>query len=388
MVRDRSSDDRRLPPGGVLMERAVHVNLLWCAPGRVGGSEEYLVRQLVGLPESASCAVHLGRSLAAARPELARHDLVVYRANVDRRSIRIPVEHSTLAWATRGAALAHHGGGTLPLIRPPVPTLLTIHDLQYRRFPQYFSRSRLAYLQSMVPRSARAATMIATPTAHVADDVAHAFGVDRDRIVVVPHGVPTAEVSSEEVRSIRERFMGGSAGRLMVYPAITHPHKGHQLLLDVMARWPHGDDRLVLIGGDGAAEREVRDAIASLGLTDRVIRAGRLPAHERDVLMAAADLMVFPSEEEGFGAPVIEAMAAGTAVVCSRIGALTEVVGDAGVIAERTIDAFTSGMEQALSNLDVWVDRGRHRAEAFSLAASGRALADAYRMAMDRGQGL
>lgn len=368
------------------MERAVHVNLLWCAPGRVGGSEEYLVRQLVGLPESASCAVHLGRSLAAARPELARHDVIVHRANVDRRSIRIPIEHSTLAWATRRAGLVHHGGGTLPLVRPPVPTLLTIHDLQYLRFPQYFSRSRLTYLQSMMPRSARAATMIATPTAHVADDVAHAFGIDRDRIVVVPHGVPNVEVSSEEVRSIRQRFMGGSTGRLMVYPAMTHPHKGHQLLLDVMARWPHGDDRLVLIGGEGAVEREVRESIVSLGLTDRVIRAGRLPARERDVLMAAGDLMVFPSEEEGFGAPVIEAMAAGTAVVCSRIGALTEVVADAGVIAERTVDGLMEGMEQALSTLDVWVARGRQRAEVFSLAASGRALADAYRVAMDRGQ--
>ncbi|MDA3029184.1 MAG: glycosyltransferase family 1 protein [Actinomycetota bacterium] len=363
---------------------AIHVNLLWCAPGRVGGSEEYLVRQLSGLPDEMRCVVHLGRSLAQQRTELARHELAVTRLNVDRRAVRIPVEHSLLATATRRAALVHHGGGTMPLLRPDTPTVLTVHDLQFRRFPEYFSTSRLRYLRALMPRSARAATVVTTPTAHVADDVSDAFGVDRDRIVVVPHGIPPVEASGEDVNRLRRRVMGGGDGRMILFPAITHPHKGHQLLLDAFSRWAEPDDRLVLIGGQGRAEAEVSRAIALHPRCDQIVRLGRVLDADRDALVVAADLVVFPSEEEGFGAPVMEAMAAGTPVVASRIGALIEVIGDAGALVERNPDAVAEAMTMVLSDPMPWVERGRERAARFTLEASGSALAGAYREAMER----
>lgn len=363
----------------------IHVNLLWCAAGRVGGSEEYLVRQLVGLPDGMNVTLHLGRVLAESRPELARHRREVARANVDRRIIRIPVEHTVLAAATRRASVVHHGGGTMPGLRPRVPTVLTIHDLQYRRFPHYFSTARRAYLQAVMPRSARSATVIATPTAHVADDVAESFGIDRSRIVVVPHGIPSVNVSDEVVAEIRRSHLGEGEGRLIVYPAITHPHKGHQLLLEAMARWPEKSDRLVLIGGVGSAEAQVQADITRLGLDDRVLRLGRVPGPERDALIAAADLIVFPSEEEGFGAPVMEAMAAGTPVIASRIGALSEVVGEAGVVVDREPDAFVDAMKRVLADPDPWVQQGLERSAQFSIEASGLALMEAYREAMERG---
>ncbi|MED5329626.1 MAG: glycosyltransferase, partial [Actinomycetota bacterium] len=184
-----------------------HVNLLWCAHQRVGGSEEYLIRQLAGLQQALSendepeisCTLHLGRRLAAERHELDSFTQVVSRCDVDRQATRVAIEHTALARATRAADLVHHGGGTLPIVRSSTPTVLTIHDLQYLRFPQYFSSSRRRYLQAMMPRSARVATTITTPTAHVADDVARSFSVDREKIVVVPHGVPTLTADPAEV---------------------------------------------------------------------------------------------------------------------------------------------------------------------------------------------
>ncbi|MGA1451409.1 MAG: hypothetical protein ACO36D_05880, partial [Ilumatobacteraceae bacterium] len=133
------------------------VNLLWCAHGRVGGSEEYLVRQLTGLADVATditCELHLANRLADAHPTLARHQLAITRLDVDRRAVRIPAEHTTLALATRGADLVHHGGGTAPLWGR-APRVVTVHDLQYLRLPQYFSRARLTYLRAMMGQSIR-----------------------------------------------------------------------------------------------------------------------------------------------------------------------------------------------------------------------------------------
>lgn len=359
-----------------------HVNLLWCAHQRVGGSEEYLIRQLAGLQQVMSehddpeilCTVHLGRRLAEERCELKNFIQVVSRFDVDRRAIRIAIEHTALALVTRDADLVHHGGGTLPIVRSSTPTVLTIHDLQFLRFPQYFSSSRRRYLQAMMPRSARAATTITTPTAYVADDVARSFSVDRKKIAVVPHGVPSLTADPAEVQHQREAL--GNGQPLIVYPAITHPHKGHLRLITAMQRLP--DARLVLIGGVGSAEEKVLDAIATSPHPEQVIRMGRVSNEMRNLLIAAADVVAIPSEEEGFGAPVIEAMTLGTPVVCSDIGALREVAGNAAILVGHEPELIADGITQALESRDALVSAASTRARDFTLEASGSALRSAY----------
>ena len=82
------------------------------------------------------------------------------------------------------------------------------------------------------------------------------------------------------------------------------------------------------------------------GLERRVVRPGRVPAADRDGLIALAEALVFPSEYEGFGAPVVEAMALGTPVVCSDQAALAEVVGDAGIVLPRDVDAWAGALDE------------------------------------------
>lgn len=362
------------------------VNLLWCAHGRVGGSEEYLVRQLTGLADVATditCELHLANRLADAHPTLARHQLAITRLDVDRRAVRIPAEHTTLALATRGADLVHHGGGTAPLWGR-APRVVTVHDLQYLRLPQYFSRARLTYLRAMMGQSIRRATVITTPTAHVAATVTEAFDIDPERIVVVPHGVPAAEVSDADIAESRRTHLGDTDGRLVVLPAITHPHKGHLRMIAAFSRWSRADDRLVLIGGAGAAEERVTAAISASGIADRISRPGRVSEHERDTLIAAADIVALPSEEEGFGAPVVEAMAAGTAVVVSDIPALIEVAAGAAAIATDSDNGLVEALDEAIANRTRLEDAGRERAGRYTTEASGRALASAYRRAVGR----
>jgi glycosyltransferase involved in cell wall biosynthesis len=137
---------------------------------------------------------------------------------------------------------------------------------------------------------------------------------------------------------------------------------------------------LVLLGGRGLAEDDVAGEITGLELGSRVIRPGRVSAADRDGLLAAADALVFPSQYEGFGAPVIEAMALGTPVICSDRAALPEVAGGAAIVRPLELDAWKGALGEARDRREALVAAGRVRAMAFTTAASGAALAAAYRV--------
>ncbi|MEM9515747.1 MAG: glycosyltransferase family 1 protein [Actinomycetota bacterium] len=364
----------------------IAVNLLWCVPGRVGGSEEYLVRQLLGLTD-------VGREFAAtlycldafvdAHPDLVAR-VAVETAPIDgtNRARRVAVEHTWLARRTSAAALVHHGGGTVPA-RPTRPVVLTIHDLQWLTYPEYVAPVKRRYLQWTVPRSVHRADVVVVPTEYVRASVIDAFDADPKAVVVVPHGVEAdlgARVASDG--ELRRRYALGDRP-YVVHPAITHPHKGHRFLLDLLAtRWRNDDVSLVLLGGAGAADAAVASAVTELGLEDRVVRPGRVPAADRDGLIIGAEALVFPSEYEGFGAPVIEAMTLGTPVIASDRAALPEVVGDAGLVLPLDLDAWSGALDTVRDNGPQLVAAGHERVESYTAARSGAALADAYRFAL------
>jgi alpha-1,3-rhamnosyl/mannosyltransferase len=364
----------------------VAVNLLWCVPDKVGGSEQYLVRQLLGLasqPPGFVPTIYCLPSFVDAHPELAPlFPMVTAGITGDDRKRRVLAEHTWLARRTKSADIVHHGGGTAPRFGGN-PIVLTIHDLQYETFPDYISPAKLRYLRSVMPRSVARAEVIAVPTNYVRGTVVDRFGVDPDRVVIVPHGVePDIGAGARSEFELRRDFGLGS-GRVLVLPAITHPHKGHGFLLDVMAaHWDDADLRLVLLGGAGAADDDVRRQIERLDLAQRVVRPGRVADDDRDGLIRLADALVFPSEYEGFGAPVVEAMALGTPVICSDQPALTEVVGDAGLVLPLEHEAWADALDHVASNRDEMRRVGRRRAAQFTAAKSGEGLAGAYRLAL------
>jgi glycosyltransferase involved in cell wall biosynthesis len=368
----------------------VAVNLLWCVPGDVGGSEQYLVRQLLGLGTHSSPftpTLFCLPSFVDAHPELAaRFPIVAADITGTSRPRRIVAEHTWLRRRTRTADIVHHGGGTTPSVgRRPI--VLTIHDLQHLTFPAYLTPTKRRYLERTIPRSVRRAAVVAVPTEYVRTTVVDAYGVDPERVVVVPHGVePSLGSDAPSAAELRHRY-GLGGGRLLVYPAITHPHKNHRFLLDLMARhWIDPDLRLVLLGGRGAADADVMADVARLGLEGRVVRPGRVPDAHRDGLLAAADALVFPSEYEGFGAPAVEAMALGAPVICSDQPALAEVVGDAGLVLPLASEAWADALDEVDARRTEMSAAGRRRAQAFTIDRSGAALAAAYELALGVGR--
>ena len=362
------------------MTPAIGVNLLWCVPGQVGGSEEYLARQLSALdPDDVDLTLFALRGYAEAHPGLAaRFPIVTAPTNGHRRPVRVAFEHTWLPARARERRLRllHHAGGTMPRAQP-VPGMLTVHDLQYLRYPEFFGRVKLAWLASAVPSSVARAVGVAVPSEFVKVTVVDAFAYPAERIVVVPHGVdPRPPVAPLPV-----------AGRVIVYPAITHPHKNHVTLLRaVAALGPGYDDVLVvLLGGDGLAAGAVTAEIERLGLGGRVRRPGRVPDAERDAWYATATLLAFPSLYEGFGAPVLEAMSAGCPVVAADATALPDVAGGAAVLVEPAdAEAWTVALRRLLDDgaeRQRLAEAGRRRAAELSATASARALLGAYRLA-------
>jgi glycosyltransferase involved in cell wall biosynthesis len=257
--------------------------------------------------------------------------------------------------------------------------VLTIHDLQFRTYPQYFSRKKRAYFGAMIGRSVRRARIVTVPSEYVRTSVIEAYGVDRSRVRVVPHGFePELLTDITEESELRRRFALGD-GPVIVYPAVTHPHKNHRFLIDLLAStWRDPDLRLVLIGGVGTAEPDVVAAA-----DQRIRRLGRVPAADRNGLLRMAEAMVFPSQYEGFGAPLIEAMALGCPVVSSDSTCIPAIVDGAGVVLPLERDAWVDALDRVGRDRAALVAAGRERAGSFTAAASGAALAEAYAAALE-----
>jgi len=373
------------------MTTRVGINLLWLRPGEVGGSEESTIASLRALahrddPDLDLC-LYVTEPLRRAHPDItSAHPVEVLPLSgiPMARAGRIAAETTWLAARTRGVDLVHHAGGTAPPLRT-APYVLTVHDLQPLERRATHSRLKRAYLGTAIPLSVQAARLVAVPSEFVRQSVLDRVRVDPARVVVIPHGVDVLPAATPaDVLNVRYRL----DGPVVLYPAITYPHKNHAVLVDAFAAVvaAHPDALLVLTGGRGGAEDQVRARVDRLGLADRVRRTGRISAADVAGLYREAAVVAVPSRYEGFGLPAVEAMAYGAPLVAAAATALPEVVGDAGILVDPDDNA---GWATAIIELLESPDRGARLAEAglvraqrYSWPANAAGLADLYRSAV------
>ncbi len=376
------------------MTRRVGVNLTWLVPGVVGGSEESTVAALaavapIAAAEGADLVTYGSRELFAAHPDLGRISSVVELDSAGSRRVRrIWGESTELRRAARNdrVDLMHHGGGVVPL-RSTTPSTAVIHDLQPLDLPENFSSTKRAYLSVMLRHTARRADAIGVPSTFVAQRLVDLLDVDPAGIEVVPWCMlESSEPHGTPIGDIADRY--GVQRPYVVFPAITHPHKNHEVLL-AAARLTDNGPTVVLCGGDGDAAADVRDALTSASATDRIVHLGRIPRRDLLGLLGGAAALVFPSRYEGFGLPVLEAMTMGVPVVVSTTGALPEVAGSAGeLIDPDDVDAWAMAIERAGADPE-WraelAERGLAQARRFGPAVTGGALWRLWRRAMLEG---
>lgn len=376
----------------------VGVNLLWLVPGEVGGSGEYTIRLLDAVSGLDSPGIDLtlfvNGSLAldpSCEALMESHHTVLAPTDGRSRARRIAVETTWMRSQARRHSLdlMHEAGGTIALW-PEQRTLVTIHDLQPLTTPENFSWPKRSYMRLMLPRTARSATRIATLTEFVARDVAERLHVDPSRFLRVPPGTAAPAPASEaETKTVAAAYsLNDDIGRVrpfFVYPAVTYPHKNHELLVRSFAAVcrKHPEVLLVLPGGSAQREGDLNSLIDRLGVSGNVRRTGRIPRRDLEVLYQLATALTFASRYEGCGIPVIEAMAAGCPVIASDCTGLPEMVGDAGVLIDPDdVDGWSRAMVQMLDYIQErarFVDLGTTRALRFDWTGSAEALVAAYR---------
>jgi glycosyltransferase involved in cell wall biosynthesis len=250
------------------------------------------------------------------------------------------------------------------------PSVVTVHDLSFERMPWLMApRDRLLF-RTFVPRSARRADRVLTVSEHTKRDLVERYGIAEDKIVVTPNGVdpmfrPGGGAPEQPPYVL---FVGG-----------IQPRKDPLAAIEALALL-NGDLRLVVVGEEKRGGEEVRGALRRLGLERRVELAGHVEHERLAELYRGAACLVFPSRYEGFGLPVLEAMASGTPVVAAAAGAVPEVAGDAAILVEPgDPSALAAGIERALAEREHFVAAGLERAVQFSWTETARRTLAVYR---------
>lgn len=264
--------------------------------------------------------------------------LQVERSRWDTRSPwrRILWEQTRLAARSRQLDLLHGLAFAAPAAAG-CPTVITVHDLSFMRFPNAFRPFNRIYLSLFTRLSARRAVRVIAVSESTRQDVIRFCGAPADRVIVVPNGVEAAFCPAAPAEAARFRARHGLPDRFILFLGTLEPRKNLARLLDAYAQWRRAARqpvKLVLAGGKGWYYDTIFARVAELGLVDEVIFPGYVPAEELPWWYRAAELFVYPSLFEGFGLPVLEAMACGTPVITARASSLPEVAGDAAVLVD------------------------------------------------------
>ncbi len=299
----------------------IGLNALYIIPGGVGGTEIYLrelVRELDGLGTEHEFVVFTNRETGP----IGTHPAVLPVSGAFRPG-RLLYEQFALPRALRRERIdiLLNPGFTAPGW-PGIPQVTVFHDLQYKRHPEYFRRLDLPAWEFFMWLAVKRSTAMITSSEATRDDLLRYYGRSS---TVVHLGV------EPRFFTLAPRHEDGG---YIFYPSTTHPHKNHDRLLKNFAalRRRHAEARLVLTGVRGFVSQRVEALIAELGITGAVELKGWVEREELYELYRRARGFIYPSRFEGFGIPVVEAMAAGLPVACSSIEPLRSIAGGCALL--------------------------------------------------------
>lgn len=291
-------------------------------------------------------------------------------------AVTLPATSQVVRMAVRLPRLLHRMKPDLVHFLHVVPpayrgrAVLTVQDLSFEADGRLMARRDRVFFRALVRPSARRAARVLTGSERTRADLAEHYSIPGGKVVLTPYGVDPAFSPDGPV-------VGGAPYVLFV--GALHARKDPLAAVEALALL--GENfRLVVVGPDKGLGATVRERAARLGLNGRLDLRGHVSKAELAAIYRGARCLVFPSRYEGFGLPILEAMASGTPVVTTAAGATTEVAGDAAVIVEAANPvALAGGIERALADRERLVAAGLERARQFTWADTARRTLAVYR---------
>ncbi|PID84724.1 MAG: glycosyl transferase family 1 [Chloroflexi bacterium] len=295
---------------------------------------------------------------------------------------RLPV---AVQWFAGQVDLFHSPDFVLPPVRGGIPTLLTVHDLSFVHFPEVYPAILVNYLNKVVPWSVQRATHILADSAATKHDLMALWQVPDEKVTVLYSGVNAAFARVEDegkITAVRQKYHLGEEPYLLSVGTV-QPRKNYQMLIQAFAPLAdHIPHNLYIAGGKGWLYDEMMAEIEKQRLTERVRFIGFVDDEDLPTLYSGADLYLFPSIYEGFGLPMLEAMACGVPVIAADVSSLPEVGVETAVLLPpdaqtqwtQTIAAVLSSPHQQ----EQMIAAGYRRAQKFSWQKAANQLFGIY----------
>jgi glycosyltransferase involved in cell wall biosynthesis len=379
----------------------MHIGLytLFFTPNQIGGIETYLrhlIKTLGQVDQTNEYTLFIGDHNQATFADISYHNFKQVNIPLQPKSASLAIRalrkfkiipsHLADQLARHPIDVLHYPGTTIDQPEIKTPCLLTMHDIQHEYFPTFFSQEELAWRQTTYQSSAQKARRIITDSEYTRQTLIEKYNISPQKIRTIHLGISPdfqATLAPDAIKQVRQTHR--LPQQFIFFPATPWPHKNHKRLFEALALL-QAEYRiscpLVLSGAFGPEKERLQTLIAQSGISDSIYLLGYIPYQDLPGLYAAATALVFPSLFEGFGMPVLEAMACGCPVICSNTTSLPELVGEAAIL----IDPLNvAQIAEAIYNVlnfaslrEAMKDKGLRQVQNFSWIRAAQQTVEVY----------